>query len=61
MLDERDYFTAKDFPLRKIRLDMCECGHDDSDHQTERTITGFEDGCCSICVCKKFTLPVGKK
>lgn len=61
MLDERPDAIKVDFPLRKIRLDMCECGHDDSDHQTERTITGAEDGCCSLCVCKKFAIPERKE
>lgn len=60
MIDERNTETRELFPLRKIRLDLCICGHDDSDHQTERTISGFEDGACSICVCKKFQIKVLK-
>ena len=56
MTDERNEETKIKFPLRKIRLDLCICGHDDSDHQTERTLTGVEDGCCSLCVCKKFQM-----
>lgn len=60
MEDNRSNEIVKKFPLRQIRLDLCECDHDDSDHQTERTLTGFEDGCCSLCVCKKFTLPERK-
>ena len=47
----------KGFPLRKIRLDMCACGHDDSDHQTELSQTGVKDGVCCVCVCKGFVLP----
>lgn len=61
MIDERNEELRKKFPFRVIRLDLCECGHDDSDHQTERTLTKIEDGCCSLCVCKKFTLPMVKK
>lgn len=56
MKDDRPEEIIKKFPLRQIRLDLCECGHDDSDHQTERTLTGAEDGACCLCVCKKFTL-----
>ncbi len=56
MTDERNEVIRKSYPLRKIRLDMCVCGHDDSDHQTELSTTGVEDGACSICVCKKFLL-----
>ena len=54
--DKRSQQVQEKFPLRQIRLDMCECEHDDSDHQTEMQDTGVEDGACSICVCKKFTL-----
>lgn len=61
MIDERNKETREKFPLREIRLDLCECGHDDSDHQTERTFTGAEDGACCICVCKKFQARVLKK
>ena len=57
---DRPIEIQKKYPLRKVRLDACECGHDDSDHQTERTLTGVEDGCCSLCVCKKFILPERK-
>jgi len=60
LIDERNEETRSKFPLRKIRLDLCECGHDDSDHQSERTLSGFEDGACCICVCKKFQMRVLK-
>ena len=55
-MDKRSEELRKRFPLRIIRLDVCICGHDDSDHQTEMTSTGVKDGCCAICVCKGFTL-----
>lgn len=55
MKDDRPEEIKKQFPLRQIRLDLCECYHDDSDHQTETTLTDIEDGACSFCVCKKFT------
>lgn len=57
MIDERNVKLRKGFPLRKIRLDMCVCGHDDSDHQTELSQTGVKDGVCCLCVCKGFALP----
>lgn len=59
MIDDRDPKTINQFPLRKIRLDMCICGHDDSDHQTVIGDTGVGDGECALCVCKGFELPVG--
>jgi len=58
--DDRIEEVKKLFPLRTIRLDLCECEHDDSDHQTERTLTGVEDGACCICVCKKFVPQITK-
>lgn len=57
--DERSEKLQKEFPLRRIRLDMCVCGHDDSDHQTNFDETGVTDGACALCVCKGFTLPIG--
>lgn len=56
--DNRPDETREKFPLRLIRLDLCECGHDDADHQTDVSFTKVEDGACCVCVCKKFTLPV---
>lgn len=56
-MDMRSKEIRDRFPLRQIRLDMCICGHDDSDHQTEISLTGVKDGACSICVCKGFELP----
>lgn len=61
MNDDRDPETIKKFPLRQLRLDLCECGHDDSDHQSEYSMTGVQDGACCLCVCKKFTLPMEQK
>jgi len=58
--DTRTTEAKEKFPLRVIRLDMCECEHDDSDHQTELDITGVSDGACCICTCKKFTLPMSE-
>ncbi len=60
MFDDRTEAQKKQFPLRKIRLDVCICGHDDSDHLTEfdsETLPAVKDGACSICVCKGFELP----
>lgn len=57
MTDERNSELRKRFPLRLIRLDMCVCGHDDSDHETEIGITQVDNGACALCVCKRFELP----
>jgi len=57
-LDDRPNEIREKYPLRQIRLDLCECGHDDADHQTEISIKGVEDAACCICVCKKFALPI---
>jgi hypothetical protein len=59
-MDDRPKEIIEKFPLRKIRLDMCICGHDDSYHETEfdsETLPAVKDGACSICVCKGFELP----
>ena len=66
MIDERNNEIREKFPLRQIRLDQCECGHDDSDHITEieksyGIPTGVKDGACAICVCKGFNLPQHKQ
>jgi len=55
---DRSIEIQEKFPLRVIRLDICECGHGDEDHETEQGFTKVEDGACCICVCKKFTLPM---
>lgn len=62
MLDDRTQEAIAKFPLRKIRLDECICGHDDSDHLTEVEKsygypTGVKNGACAICTCKGFELP----
>jgi len=57
LIDDRAEEIIKKFPLRQIRLDMCICGHDDSDHETESDSTGVKDGACCLCVCKGFELP----
>lgn len=56
-MDMRSKEVRDKFPLRQIRLDMCICGHDDADHQTEFSFSGVKDGACSICICKGFELP----
>lgn len=56
-MDERNEITRFKFPLRKIPLDVCECGHDDSYHDTDFKIYNVSDGACAKCVCDKFTLP----
>lgn len=61
MHDERNEEIRNKFPLRKIRLDTCECGHDDSDHLTVQSSTGVKDGNCAVCVCKGFHPMIGEK
>lgn len=57
MEDIRDAETRKNFPLRDKRLDVCICGHDDSEHLTEVSFTGVKDGECAVCYCSGFELP----
>lgn len=52
--DERTIETQKEFPLRVIPLNLCICGHDNKDHQTEYAFTKVQDGACEICICSRF-------
>ena len=58
--DDRPAEIRKKFPLRQIRLDMCICGHDNSDHLTEVEFAKVKDGTCALCVCKGFELANNK-
>lgn len=59
-MDERNKQLRDEYPLRKVPLDLCICGHGDEDHQTEQTLTGVIDGACAKCVCSVFRLPEGE-
>jgi len=53
--DLRSDEIKKRFPLRKIRLDKCICGHDDGDHTFDSNVDNLT-GACAICVCKGFQI-----
>lgn len=57
--DDRPAEVIQEFPLRKIPLNACICGHGSEDHETEFDPSfaklGLTDGMCEKCVCRKFT------
>lgn len=52
--DDRSQDIIAEFPLRKVPLDICICGHGDQDHLTDMEGYNIEDGMCAKCVCRKF-------
>lgn len=62
--DDRPMEIQLEFPLRRIPLDLCVCGHTDDQHQIELQSEFYGDGACGKCVCNKFApayLEKGKK